>query len=52
MTPDQLREEVRRLLADVFKVRIVDIEDSDLENFAHELNRHGLMLIDASGAFR
>lgn len=48
---EELREEIRRFLADIYMVRIMDIEDFDLENFAHELNRHSLMLIDTSGAF-
>jgi acetolactate synthase small subunit len=51
MTSDQLREEVRRFLADIFRVRIVDIEDSELERLAQELRRHELMLIDRSATF-
>jgi hypothetical protein len=49
--PD-IRETVRHLLANMRHVRILDITDRELENFANELAQHDLVLIDKSGQFK
>ena len=47
-----IRETVRHMLANMRQVRILDITDQELDNFATELDRHNLVLVDKSGRFK
>ncbi len=52
MNSHEKLEQLRRLLADVFGTRIVDVEDNDLADFLRYAKKHGFMLVHETGIVR
>lgn len=45
-------EKVRRFLADLYGVRIVDVEDDDIDQFRQYLTKHGMAVAFTDVMFR